>query len=83
MVILHIVNKMIDRARSALMRQAALNKMFNTEALLALFLMKIRAATLIIKFIFTLFLTKFLSLEVVGFYGLVTEIGRASCRERV
>lgn len=43
-----------------------------TDLFLSLLLMKIRGSSLIIKFIFTIFVARYLNLEVLGFYGLLS-----------
>lgn len=43
-----------------------------SDLFLSLLLMKIRGTSLIIKFIFTIFVARYLNLEVLGFYGLLS-----------
>lgn len=47
-------------------------KKLKSELLLSLLLMNIRGSSLVIKFIFTIFVARYLNLEALGFYGLLS-----------
>ena len=62
----------ISRKLLGLLNKPKFQKALNSQMFLTLLLINIRGSSLVLKFVFTLFLAKYLGLEALGFFGLVT-----------